>query len=92
MPREVFFLGLGLDGAFGVSAEDLCDFFADMTDPFRSVDDQIQDLYLGVGLLNHIWRGLQLGSLWWRRRLSSELGACGCREDAPEAGAAVAHV
>lgn len=55
MPREVFFLGLGLDGDFfGVSAEDLCDFFAGMTDPFRSVDDQIQDLYLVVGLLNHI--------------------------------------
>jgi hypothetical protein len=41
LPREVFFLGLGLDGDFfGVSAEDLCDFFVGMTDPYDQAEEE----------------------------------------------------
>ena len=41
LPREVFFLRLGLVGVFfGVSAEGLCGLFAAMSGSFRSADDR----------------------------------------------------
>jgi hypothetical protein len=42
LPREVFFLGLALDGVFfDVSDDDLGTFFAGITDPLLVPDDQI---------------------------------------------------
>jgi hypothetical protein len=39
LPREVFFLGFGLEGAFfDDSGDDLGNFFAGMADPFRSAE------------------------------------------------------
>ena len=64
LPREVFFLGLALDGDFfDVSGEDVGNFFAGMADsPSGRRNDQIRGLVPLVGMLNPSERGLPLAT------------------------------